>query len=227
MTISNGQQCVNVNDLIDSVKILVICPICSESKKLEFPKSICESTDNLTTISIPKGLICNHTFQAFVDKNFKIRGYQKVDYEFKRDSEKSSIAHPKRKLKSDKELFENLIAEGNYLEYNPKRRKEKKSQKNRGSPVNRIPEKPNSKTSSQVKNPPNSQQKDRKSKTQKLDSENSQKTGDISREKTLKEIYEEFWEFIDNDNEVFQKFIVLDERRNRDLFDNLLSHAKP
>jgi len=30
---------------------------------------------------------------------------------------------------------------------------------------------------------------------------------------TLKEIYEEFWEFIDEDNEKFQKFIINDKKR--------------
>ncbi|MFX0073522.1 MAG: hypothetical protein ACFFAO_20795, partial [Candidatus Hermodarchaeota archaeon] len=31
--------------------------------------------------SVPKGLICNHNFQAFIDKNFIVRGYQKIDFE--------------------------------------------------------------------------------------------------------------------------------------------------
>jgi len=35
----------------------------------------------LTTVSIPFGLICNHSFNAFIDKKFKVRGYQKVDFE--------------------------------------------------------------------------------------------------------------------------------------------------
>ncbi|MEJ2277681.1 MAG: hypothetical protein P8Y70_08025 [Candidatus Lokiarchaeota archaeon] len=30
---------------------------------------------------LPSGLVCEHSFQTFVDKNFLIRGYQKVDFE--------------------------------------------------------------------------------------------------------------------------------------------------
>ncbi|MFO7797869.1 MAG: hypothetical protein R6W84_17140, partial [Promethearchaeia archaeon] len=33
------------------------------------------------------------------------------------------------------------------------------------------------------------------------------------RERSLKEIYEDFWDFIDNDNEIFMEFIINDERR--------------
>jgi len=33
------------------------------------------------------------------------------------------------------------------------------------------------------------------------------------KKKTMREIYEEFWEFIEADNEIFQQFIVTDKRR--------------
>ena len=32
---------------------------------------------------------------------------------------------------------------------------------------------------------------------------------------TLKEIYEEFWEFIDDENEFFHEFIIKDNRRQK------------
>ncbi len=35
----------------------------------------------MTTVSIQKDEICEHHFQAFIDKDFRIRGYQKVDFE--------------------------------------------------------------------------------------------------------------------------------------------------
>jgi hypothetical protein len=41
------------------------------------------------------------------------------------------------------------------------------------------------------------------------------------KKKTMKDIYEEFWEFIEEDNEIFQKFIVNDKRRQNPL-DNLI-----
>jgi len=58
-----------------------ICPICKAEAHLAISESVISQAKQLTTISIQKGEICEHHFQAFVDKNFKVRGYQKVDYE--------------------------------------------------------------------------------------------------------------------------------------------------
>ncbi|KKK42811.1 hypothetical protein LCGC14_0493180 [marine sediment metagenome] len=63
-------------------EILIVCPKCKGSKKLKLPKKIINQSKQLTTISIPSGLNCEHSFQAFVDKKFSVRGYQAVDFEF-------------------------------------------------------------------------------------------------------------------------------------------------
>lgn len=62
-------------------KIPVVCPKCKKSNKINIPLKIIDQSDHLTTVSIPSGLVCEHTFQAYVDKRYKVRGYQKVDYE--------------------------------------------------------------------------------------------------------------------------------------------------
>jgi hypothetical protein len=62
--------------------IRVICPTCEASKALKIPTQIINQSKQLTTVSIPSGAVCKHSFQSFVDKNFKVRGYQKVDFEF-------------------------------------------------------------------------------------------------------------------------------------------------
>ncbi|MHA1758676.1 MAG: hypothetical protein ACTSVV_18065 [Promethearchaeota archaeon] len=62
-------------------KILIQCPICKKKEKIEIPTQIVLKSKQLSTISIPKNFICEHCFQVFLDKNFKVRGYQKVDYE--------------------------------------------------------------------------------------------------------------------------------------------------
>ncbi|MFX1313846.1 MAG: hypothetical protein ACFFHD_14750, partial [Promethearchaeota archaeon] len=49
---------------------------------LNIPIKIINESKQLTTISIPSGLNCEHSFQAFIDKNFQVRGYQIVDFEF-------------------------------------------------------------------------------------------------------------------------------------------------
>lgn len=66
--------------VIDGKPIDVICPICNVKKRINIPKDIINEAKQLTSISISKGIVCKHHFQAFVDKNFIIRGYQKVDY---------------------------------------------------------------------------------------------------------------------------------------------------
>lgn len=58
-----------------------ICPICKAEKQLKISTSVISDAKQLTTISIQKNEVCEHHFQAFVDKNFNVRGYQKVDYE--------------------------------------------------------------------------------------------------------------------------------------------------
>jgi hypothetical protein len=54
------------------------------------------------------------------------------------------------------------------------------------------------------------------------------KVGD--KRKTLKEIYDEFWEFIEEDNEIFQKFILNDKRRQDNLnnlnFNEIYNHLE-
>ena len=48
---------------------------------MKIPIKIIDQSKQLTTISVPLGLVCNHNFQTFIDKNFVIRGYQKVDFD--------------------------------------------------------------------------------------------------------------------------------------------------
>ncbi len=209
MTLSNSKECVNVNQLIESVKINFICPKCSASKQLEFPKSVVDKAKNLTTISIPKYLICDHSFQAFVDKNYKIRGYQSVDFEFKNNMEKKQDPLYKEKLikkkKSEKILFETLITEGNYVEYLPKGYKLPKKKEN---------------ISHNISNLRMGQKSVHNKVTMEVLPNKSRKDELESKEKTLKDIYEDFWEFIDDDNEVFREFIIKDDRRKKkNIFD--------
>jgi len=74
------QECVeNYEDYIKNV--LIQCPSCQAKKLIKIPIKIINQSKQLTTVSIPLDLICGHSFQAFIDKNFKVRAYQKVDFE--------------------------------------------------------------------------------------------------------------------------------------------------
>ncbi len=156
-------------------KVQLVCPVCKSQKYLAVPESIINQSQQLTTISIPNGLVCKHHFQAFVDKQFRVRGYQKVDFELLKKNTDGKI---KNKLDhKDNQLFENLILEGNYLEHNPK----------------------------QIKRPISEKK------------EKGENVPKMKKEMSLEEIYEEFWEFIEEDNYEFQELIIKDTTRRNAL----------
>ena len=61
--------------------VKIVCPICKAEKELAISTEILKKSKTMTTISIQRNEICEHHFQAFIDKNFIVRGYQKVDFE--------------------------------------------------------------------------------------------------------------------------------------------------
>jgi len=166
--------------------IKIRCPVCKAEKKLKFPKTVINQAKQLTTISIPKGLICEHHFQTFVDKNFIVRGYQKVDFEYA-----NNLLASKKSANKDKEFTEYIIIEENYLAYKPEKNKIIIERKNNHE--NLINKKKDD--SIKVLNKP-------------MSSENKEHL------MNLEEIYNEFWDFIDDDNTKFQEFIEKDTRRD-------------
>ncbi|MHA1440116.1 MAG: hypothetical protein ACTSPD_21425 [Promethearchaeota archaeon] len=82
--------------------IVVICPNCGKKKKIKFPYNIIIQSNRLCAVSIPKNLICEHSFQLFVDKNFKIRGYQKIDIDLSNleifNSNPGNLENEKKKI---------------------------------------------------------------------------------------------------------------------------------
>ena len=154
--------------------IEAICPVCKARRVIQLPKSIIDQTSNLTTISVPQNLVCKHHFQLFIDKNFKIRGYQKVDYQLNPEG----IEKDKRLMPTYEDHFVDS------LDLYQSRESEKKRSKD-------IPEKLDY-------NVRTSNFEDNFNKNHKM---------------TLNEIYEEFWEFIDDNNEIFRRFIVEDKKR--------------
>ena len=171
MAILEQNLTTQIGELNEYSDVKIECPVCKSSKVMKFPKSVINKARHLTTISLPKGLICDHHFQAFLDKNFAVRGYQKVDFEF--ESKKDQKKHADVQLFSgnENELFDHLIVEGNYVGYRP-----------------------------DVK----------KSNIMKQKSNDSKK---LENKRSLKEIYDEFWEFIGDNNPEFKEFISNDKRR--------------
>ena len=92
----------------DKKEVKVVCPICNTDFDLKIPKNIINESKQLTTISIPKETGCEHHFQMFVDKNFIVRGYQRVDYEFKMEDlhnfQKETVLLKQRMIEDLKKL---------------------------------------------------------------------------------------------------------------------------
>ncbi|MFW9814256.1 MAG: hypothetical protein ACFFF9_17470 [Candidatus Thorarchaeota archaeon] len=68
----------------NTIRLSIICPdpTCSTRKEITVLNSTLNSTETgIVTISISKGLVCNHSFQVFVDRNGRVRGYKKPDFE--------------------------------------------------------------------------------------------------------------------------------------------------
>ena len=62
-------------------KIDVRCPVCSEWKNVEIPDNAVEkSTKGLLTINITAGMICEHSFIVYVDKNLIVRDCFVADF---------------------------------------------------------------------------------------------------------------------------------------------------
>ena len=169
--------------------VQVICPVCKSKDVIQIPKSVVNNATQLTTISVPKGKICQHHFQLFLDKNFAIRGYQKVHFQLKNDlGDKQDKFDSKNHFVNSLDLYN---SNSNDLDKNKPKT---------------IPRKPDI-------------YKDKKLVNLKVR---------IKSKMTLKEIYDEFWEFIDKNNETFQKFILKDKRRRLVLgMNNFTQEAEP
>jgi hypothetical protein len=74
-----------------SKEILIVCPVCQNKKKIDIPGNVISQSKGLSSISIPRNLVCEHFFQAYVDKNFTVRGYQKIDFELPKNIDQVKI----------------------------------------------------------------------------------------------------------------------------------------
>lgn len=60
--------------------VLLRCPKCETQKRIKVPSKVITQSETVITIGIPVGLICDHSFQAYIDHHSNVRGYQVVDF---------------------------------------------------------------------------------------------------------------------------------------------------
>ena len=76
MEFNNSKQIQNFKE------ITIECPYCKKKKNYIIPKEISTKKKHLYAIYFPKGSNCQHGIQAYVDNDFKVRVYQKIDFEW-------------------------------------------------------------------------------------------------------------------------------------------------
>jgi hypothetical protein len=65
-------------------KVQVVCPVCDKFEYLQIPKEgILSSKRGLSTVFVHNQLVCEHSFQIFIDKNGSVRGFETPDFELK------------------------------------------------------------------------------------------------------------------------------------------------
>lgn len=190
MAVTKPKNIVKPDEINVPIPIRFFCPVCKTSKKLKIAKSVINQSGQLTTISIPKNKVCEHHFQAFVDANFIVRGYQRVDFEFSDDMIKEKEDPFTNLRENDRKIFNEINFQGNYVEYDPQ-----ETQKNDEDNQNK------------------NEDTLEKEEPQQLKREEQSEESPKRKEMTLEEIYDEFWEFIDDNNHEFREFIIKDPRR--------------
>jgi hypothetical protein len=65
----------------DVKKITIICPICSNHKPVPVPIDLIKGKETgATSVYIPTGMVCDHEFYAYIDRNFRVRDYLVLEY---------------------------------------------------------------------------------------------------------------------------------------------------
>ncbi len=78
---------VHTNKTFKPKEILLVCPVCKTQKYLELSEILTlKARGGLISVSIEKGVICNHNFLNYIDKNYISRGSYKIDYVVKYNS---------------------------------------------------------------------------------------------------------------------------------------------
>ncbi|MFW9989953.1 MAG: hypothetical protein ACFFC3_14995 [Candidatus Odinarchaeota archaeon] len=68
----------------ETKSIKLFCPICKATKIITVAKEIVKNSESILTISVPSNYMCEHGFQAYIDKWYSVRGYSSADLELKK-----------------------------------------------------------------------------------------------------------------------------------------------
>lgn len=71
-------------------RVRIICPICQSSKPVPVPADVIKKKETgATSVYIPSGMVCEHEFYAYIDKNFAVRDYLVLEYSLQDETKKA------------------------------------------------------------------------------------------------------------------------------------------
>jgi hypothetical protein len=75
---------IRIPDAPEMKNIFVFCPICHARGSVAVPNYIFENNNNgLANVQVAQGEVCDHQMLLSVDRNFKIRGTEPIDFQVK------------------------------------------------------------------------------------------------------------------------------------------------
>ncbi|MHA1726595.1 MAG: hypothetical protein ACTSXH_17450 [Promethearchaeota archaeon] len=92
------------------MNVQVRCPSCSKQGKIEISEeSLKNVSRGLLAVNIAKGIICEHSFVAYIDKNMQVRDYFTADFQIELPSIESIAEEVRRKIPPREQLDVDLI----------------------------------------------------------------------------------------------------------------------
>ncbi|MHA1602309.1 MAG: hypothetical protein ACTSVU_09185 [Promethearchaeota archaeon] len=71
-------------------QVLIICPVCHKQKRIPAPIDVIKNKETgATSVYIPSGMVCEHEFYAYIDKNLAVRDYLVLEYSLQDEAKKT------------------------------------------------------------------------------------------------------------------------------------------
>ncbi|MHA1805873.1 MAG: hypothetical protein ACTSU4_15255 [Promethearchaeota archaeon] len=92
------------------MRVQIRCPSCSKQGKIDVSEeSLKNVSRGLLAVNIAKGIVCEHSFVAYIDKNMQVRDYFIADFQIELPSIEPIAEEVKRKIPPKDQLDVDLI----------------------------------------------------------------------------------------------------------------------
>lgn len=92
------------------MSVQVRCPTCSKQGKIEVSRdSLKNVTRGLLAVNVSEGIVCEHSFIAYIDKNLQVRDYFTADFQIELPAVEEVKEEAKKKIPTKQKLDLDLI----------------------------------------------------------------------------------------------------------------------